>query len=197
MSQPFGHEADAIVVVGIFDGAIARAIDAVGDIAEATISFESPAPFLFFVPAGRNGGVFEHRLEGKLIVDALQSLCISVGNHHFGVRPTLRSSVAVAASRVGHVAFAPIDVEQRVDEVALTVGVEQRDERRGSAIGVPNGIIIVIIRCISPLRIFIRPVNGHNHSVVEGRIKHALVGLRFRFDVNFLSSFSHCLTSDD
>ena len=89
--------------------------------------------------------------------------------------------VAVAATGIGHVPFPDIDVQQRVDDVGLTVGAEQCQQRRRCAVGVPDGIVVVIVGQVGVLptflsssrRILARLVDGHEHGVVESRIEHS------------------------
>ena len=73
--------------------------------------------------------IFQHGLEGEVVVDALDALDEGIGNDYLSVRTALGSSVAVAAAGIGHIALALIDIQQRVHDIRLTLLVDERDER--------------------------------------------------------------------
>ena len=84
---------------------------------------------MFLVIGSRIGlCILQHGLKGKVVVDALDTLNESIGNYHFGIRAALSPAVTVTTTGIWHIAFPFIDVQQRVDDVCLTLLVEQGDE---------------------------------------------------------------------
>ena len=175
--QAFCHLCDTIVIVGILDGTRARTVDAVWDIAQRGIFPESAAP-VFLVIGTRIGlSVLQHRLKGILVVDTLQSLHKGIGNHDLRIRAALRPAVAVAAAGIGHVALTLVDVQQRVHDGGLALGIEQGDKRRGGTIGVPDGIVVVVIRGLPPLGVFATLIDRHDQRMVEGCVEETPVSV--------------------
>ena len=173
--QAFCHLCDTIVIVGILDGTRAGTVDAVWDIAQRGIFLES-APPVFLVVGTRIGlSILQHRLKGILVVDTLQSLHEGIGNHDLRIRAALRPAVAVAAAGIGHVALAPVDIQQRVHDGGLALGIEQGNQRRGGTIGVPDGIVVVVIRGLPPLGVLATLIDRHDQRMVKGCIEEPFV----------------------
>ena len=131
-------------------------------------------------------GIFQHGLQRQLIIDAFQAACESLGHHYLAMRSSLRAPIAIATARVGHVALVEIDVEQGVDHVGGTLGIVLHEQRERRAVGVPQGIIIVVIgqlavgrqrrrrhRAAVSGRFLTCLVDGHEKGVVKGGVEHA------------------------
>ena len=99
------HLCDAPVVEGILNGAVAGTVDAIGDVAQTVVLRKPTTTVLLVVGTGVDGGIFQHGLEGEVVVDALHPFGIGIGNNHFCIRTSLRATVAVAAAGIGHVAL--------------------------------------------------------------------------------------------
>ena len=172
IAQALSHLCDAIVVVSILDGSCAGTVDAIRDIAQGVV-FGKTTPTLFLLIATRRyGGVLEHRLESPFIVDAFKPFHACVGNHHLGIASTLGTPVAVAAPRLGQIALAAVDIEHGEDDVALTLRGNEGEEGRRGAVGVPDCVIVVVIRQVAPFRVFPTTVHRHEHRVVQGGVEH-------------------------
>ena len=90
----------------------------------------------------------------------------------------MRTSVGVSASCIGHVSIPFIDGDERAHDVGFALRVDKCDEWGRGAVGVPNGVIVIVIRLrVVPKRILSGAVYGHNHRVIERGIEHPL--LRF------------------
>ena len=100
------HLCNAPVAESIFNRSVASTVDAIGDVAQ-TVVLREPTTAMFLVVGTRvDGGIFQHGLEGEVVVDAAQAFGKGVGNDDFGIRTTLRAPVAVAATGIRHVALA-------------------------------------------------------------------------------------------
>ena len=108
---------------------------------------------LLVVGSGIGLGILQHRLQSQLIVDALQPLDVGIGYDDLCIRAALRPAVAVAAAGIGQIALPLVDVQQRVHDVGLAPFVEQGDQRCRGAIGVPDGVVVVVIGRFRPLGI--------------------------------------------
>ena len=120
--------------------------------------------------------VLQHGLQCQSVVDApvaAQSLGEGIGDDHLGVRPTLRAAVAVATACIGQVALTAVDVQQRVHQLHLALRAEQRQQGRRRAVGVPDGVVVVVVGGILPSGVLAGLADGHQHGVVEGGVEHA------------------------
>ena len=117
----------------------------------------------------------EHGFQGQFIVDAIEVFHTSVSDEHLGIRASLCAAVAVTTACVGHIALAAVYIEQRPYDVSLSVRGDKRKQRRGGAIGVPDGIIVIIIWSIRPFGILASAVDRHEYGVIEYCIKHAFL----------------------
>ena len=86
-----------------------------------------------------------HGLEGCLVVDALEVFDESVGYDDVGVGTALGAAVVVAAAGVRHVAGVTVDVDEGADDVALAVWGDKGEERAGAAVGIPDGVVVVVV----------------------------------------------------
>ena len=195
MTQAFSNLGDTPIVEGIFHRARTGPVDAVRYIAQTVIGHQSTPTLLFFIAARRNVGIFQHQPKGFLVVDACQPFDEGIGNDHLGMTPTLCAPIAVAAAGIGHIAVVLSDIDECIDDVTLPVGVDERDEWHRCAIGVPEGIEIVVVRrsdativvsrcevrgtrceiTIVPRRVLPGTVGRHEHGVVECCIEHPLL----------------------
>ena len=188
LAKTFGYFGNGIVAESIFDGAVACTRNAVWDIAVLQIWNKSATSFCLLVAAWRSSGILEHSLKSQLIVDGAllvahaKTFDKGIGNDYLGIRAALCASVAVAASRIWHIAIAFVDVEQGIDNLHFAVRVEQGDERRRRAIGVPDGIeVIVVAVVIAPAGVLTAAIDRHDHGVIESCIEHAFCGFWCRW----------------
>ncbi len=165
------HGGDGRIAQGIFQGPVAGPGRSPGDIAQPVVVLQA-APAFGFVVRRRHFRILQHGLQGQLIVNTFQPLDEGVRNHDLGVRAALGPSVGIAAAGVGQITVVPVDGQQRIHDVPFACGIEQRDQRQRSAVGVPQGIIIIIIDFPACGRPFSGPVHRHQHRVVEGRVEH-------------------------
>ena len=94
--------------------------------------------------------ILEHGLQSKFVVNAFQFLNKGICNHHFRIGTSLCASIAVAAAGIGHIAFPFVDIQQGVHYIHFTLLVKQGDEWGGGAVGVPDGIIVIIVGRFRP-----------------------------------------------
>ena len=188
LAKTFGYFGNGIVAESIFDGAVACTRNAVWDIAVLQIWNKSATSFCLLVAAWRSSGILEHSLKSQLIVDGAllvahaKTFDKGIGNDYLGIRAALCASVAVAASRIWHIAIAFVDIEQGIDNLHFAVRVEQGDERRRRAIGVPDGIeVIVVAVVIAPAGVLTAAIDRHDHGVIESCIEHAFCGFWCRW----------------
>ena len=192
------HLCQAVVAVGVLYGAGAGAGCAVGDVAQAVVEGEAPAAVLLVVGARVGFGVVDHGLQGEGVVDGCgegvdggcgchgpsEAFEEGVGDDDFGVAATLCAAVAVAAACVGHVALVFVDVEQGADDVGLSLGFEDGEQGCRGAVGVPDGVVVVVVGGGGPAGVLAGLVDGHEHGVVEGGVEHAALGDVGGGDVN-------------
>ena len=127
---------------------------------------------------GRHLCILYHCLQCKLVVDTVESACHSIGNNNFAMTTSLRASVAVAASRIGHVALVLIYIKEGVHYVTLYLRIVYAEQRGRRAIGVPDGIVVVIVWRVCPLRVLASLVDRHEHDVIKCGIEHSHILLR-------------------
>ena len=135
---------------------------------------------LLVLLAGVCLAVLQHGLQRQTIVYLLiatQTLGKGIGDDHLGVRAALRAAVAVTRAGIGQVAFVAVDVQQGTHHVGLAVGTEQGEQRRGGAVGIPDGVVVVVVGGVGPAGVLARLVHGHEHGVVEGGVEHAALRL--------------------
>ena len=99
------HLRYAPITESIFNRSVASTVDAIGNVTQTEVLRESATAVLLMIGTWINSSILEHRLEGKGIVDALQSFGIGIGNNHLCIRTSLRATIAVAAAGIGHVAL--------------------------------------------------------------------------------------------
>ena len=121
--------------------------------------------------------ILQHGLEGEVVVDTLQALYKGIGDDHLCIRTSLGSSIAVATTGIRHVSLSLVDIQQGIHDVGLSLFVEQGDEWGGGAIGVPDGVVVVVVGTFRPLGVLARLIHRHQHRMVKGCIEHALVSL--------------------
>ena len=174
-SQALSHLGDAIVIVGIFDGSRASTIDAVGDIAQFCIFFQAPSSMFLVICSWVHLSILQHRLKRIVIIDAFQSFHKGISNHHFRIGTTLRPTITIATPGIRHIALPFVDIQQRINDVHLSFGINQRDEGRRRAIGIPDGIVVIVIRRLQPFGVLAVLIHRHQHCMVKGCIEHPLV----------------------
>ena len=54
--------------------------------------------------------ILQHRLEGKVVIDALNAFHEGISDDYLCIRAALGSSVAISTTSIGHVTFSFIDV---------------------------------------------------------------------------------------
>ena len=131
--------------------------------------------------------ILQHGLESIVVINPHSRLLTphsssntfhkGISNHDLSIRTALGPAVAVATAGIGHIALALVDIQQRVHDLCLSLFIEQGDEGRAGAIGVPDGIVVVIVRCFSPFGILATFVHRHNQRVIKGCVEHPLVSL--------------------
>src|SRR6202012_4222457 len=139
-----GDFRDGEIIVGVLDGARTGALIGKSDVAFCVVVEDAAATFLLRV-GGRHGCVFQHGLEGGWVIDAGETLDIRVGDDDVGVAAALGAPIVVAAARNGHVAGVAIDGDEGADQITLTIWRNQRQQRSGATVGVPYGVVIVVI----------------------------------------------------
>ena len=113
------------------------------------------------------------------MIEKLEAL--GIGNHNLRIRTTLRTAVTVTATCIGHITVTFVNVYQRTHNVSFPFRVNQSYQRRRTAIRIPNGIKIIVIRFrITPQRILARTVYRHQHGVIQTGIEHAFLCKRSR-----------------
>ena len=170
-SEAFRDSRNGIVTGSIFQCTVASPGDAPGDVAQAAVFRQAPAPFRLIV-RGRHLGILAHRLQRQGIVDTLQTLGKGVGDHDFRIGPALRPAIGVAAPGIGQVAVVAVNGQHRIYDVPFPLRIQQGDQRQRCAVGIPKGIEIIIIDLFACRRPLPRPVHGHQHRVVEPRVEH-------------------------
>ena len=125
VAQSLGHLSNGPVAEGIFDGAVAGTVDAVGNVSVAEIFDKTATTFGFLITSRRNGSIYEHTLQGILPIDTGEPLGVGVGDDNLGIAAALRTTIAITAACIGHVAVAMADVEEGIDDVDLTLWIEQ------------------------------------------------------------------------
>ena len=56
-------------------------------------------------------GILQHRLKGKVVVDAFQSFDESISDDHLRIRAALSSAVTVTTAGIRHIALTTINVQ--------------------------------------------------------------------------------------
>ena len=174
-TQAFRHLSDTIVVIGIFYGSCASSIDAIGQIAILQILLQSASSVLLMICSRIHFGIFQHCLKGKVIVDTLYTFHKGISDNHFCIRTALSPSAGVSTTGIRHITFSLIDIYERINDIRLTFLVYQRNERRTGTIGIPDGIVIIIIRSFCPFGILTCFIYRHQHRVIKGSIEHTLL----------------------
>ena len=98
--------------------------------------------------AGADGCIFQHGLQTEFIVYSFQTFYESIGYYDFSIRTALGTTIAVTATGVGHVAVSFVDVDKWTDDVCFTFRVYQGDEWSRSAVSVPDGVEVIVIRFV-------------------------------------------------
>ena len=120
-------------------------------------------------------GILQHGFERIVVVDAFHAFNESISDDDLSIRASLGPTIAVATAGIRHVALSFVDIQQRVHDVCLTLFIEQGDERGRGAIGVPDGVVVIIVRRFAPFGILATFVHWHNQRVVKGCVEHPLV----------------------
>jgi hypothetical protein len=173
VAEAAGYFGDGEVVVAVLGDAGAGALVGEGDVAFFVVVLE-PAAAFFLCVGGRDFGVVDHGGECGFVVDAFEAFQVCVGYYYVGVGAALSAAVVVAAAGVGHVAGVKVDVDEGTDDVALAVGGDEGEEWAGAAVGVPDGVVVVVVGLVGlPVGVLAGAVGGHEHDVVHRGVELA------------------------
>src|ERR1700733_11695519 len=162
-----GDLGDSEVIVAILGGSRAGTLIGKRDIPFFVIVLQATAAFLLRIRRGHLS-IVNHGCKRGLIIDTLQAFYPCIGNNDIGVRATLSAPVVVSAASVGHVTGMAIDVDKRTDNIALTVRRDQGKQWTGTAIGIPDAVVVIVVWLRGlPTGILAGPVCRHQHHVVH------------------------------
>ena len=54
--------------------------------------------------------ILQHCLQSQFVINTIYTFYVCIGNDNFGIRATLRTTIAIAATSVGQITFATINI---------------------------------------------------------------------------------------
>ena len=95
-----------------------------------------------------------------------------VGDDIISIGTSLHGTIPERGSAVRHITVVPIDVDERANELLVHLGLENVEEWRRAAEGVPQGEHIVIVGLVAvPFGVLARLVSGDEMHEVNGRVE--------------------------